>query len=214
MIDWKRDLLLMDKIGEGTFGKVYKGKLRQENINKTFAIKRVFIDKKYKSRELEIVQELNHPEVMKVHNVFVTTKDSSEQYLNIVMDFYDRNLFEVVNDHFATGEKTSNAGKSIAPNGSNKITELQQKLFIYQMLKGLSYIHSLKICHRDIKPHNMLVKGWELVLCDFGSAKKLISGETNLSYICSRCYRAPELIFGSTTYTTQIDLWSVGCVVL
>jgi serine/threonine protein kinase len=52
------------------------------------------------------------------------------------------------------------------------------------------------------------------VLCDFGSAKKLIPGESNLSYICSRCYRAPELIFGSTGYTSQIDLWSVGCIIL
>jgi serine/threonine protein kinase len=53
-----------------------------------------------------------------------------------------------------------------------------------------------------------------LVLCDFGSAKKLIPGENNLSYICSRCYRAPELIFGSTGYTTQIDMWSVACVII
>ena len=60
----------------------------------------------------------------------------------------------------------------------------------------------------------MLVNEWELVLCDFGSAKQLAPNEANLSYICSRCYRAPELIFGSTAYTPQIDLWSVGCVIL
>lgn len=123
------------------------------------------------------------------------------------MDYYDKNLFEVINENAMKG-----GGRQ--PLAINKNTELQQKLFIYQILKGLSYIHSLKICHRDIKPHNMLVKGWELVLCDFGSAKKLIPGEDNLSYICSRCYRAPELIFGSTGYTTQIDIWSVACVII
>jgi serine/threonine protein kinase len=50
-------------------------------------------------------------------------------------------------------------------------------------------------------------------LCDFGSAKKLIKGEPNISYICSRYYRAPELIFGATDYTPAIDVWSTGCVI-
>ena len=49
-------------------------------------------------------------------------------------------------------------------------------------------------------------------MCDFGSAKQLKAGEPNIAYICSRCYRAPELIFGNTSYTTQIDMWSAGCV--
>lgn len=49
-------------------------------------------------------------------------------------------------------------------------------------------------------------------MCDFGSAKQLKVGEPNIAYICSRCYRAPELIFGNTEYTTQIDMWSIGCV--
>lgn len=53
----------------------------------------------------------------------------------------------------------------------------------------------------------------KLQLCDFGSAKKLVKGEPNIAYICSRCYRAPELIFGATDYDPQIDVWSVGCVI-
>jgi serine/threonine protein kinase len=51
-----------------------------------------------------------------------------------------------------------------------------------------------------------------LQLCDFGSAKMLVKGESNIAYICSRYYRAPELIFGATDYTTAIDTWSYGCV--
>jgi glycogen synthase kinase 3 beta len=67
---------------------------------------------------------------------------------------------------------------------------------------------------RDIKPQNLLVDPVRhvLKLCDFGSAKALIRGEPNVAYICSRYYRAPELIFGSTDYTTAIDVWSAGCV--
>lgn len=52
-----------------------------------------------------------------------------------------------------------------------------------------------------------------LKLCDFGSAKRIIKGEVNVSYICSRYYRAPELIFGATDYTPAIDVWSCGCVI-
>lgn len=51
-----------------------------------------------------------------------------------------------------------------------------------------------------------------LKICDFGSAKQLIKGEPNVSYICSRYYRAPELIFGAVEYTVAIDVWSMGCV--
>jgi len=78
----------------------------------------------------------------------------------------------------------------------------------------LAYIHSLGICHRDIKPQNLLINPdtHELKLCDFGSAKILIKGEPNVSYICSRYYRAPELIFGASDYTPAIDIWSSGCV--
>jgi serine/threonine protein kinase len=58
-----------------------------------------------------------------------------------------------------------------------------------------------------VNPHTHQLK-----LCDFGSAKVLVKGEPNISYICSRYYRAPELIFGATEYTTAIDIWSAGCV--
>lgn len=91
---------------------------------------------------------------------------------------------------------------------------LDIKLFMYQLLRSLAYIHSLGICHRDIKPQNLLIDPATgvLKLCDFGSAKILVPHEPNVSYICSRYYRAPELIFGATNYSTQIDIWSTGCV--
>ena len=81
----------------------------------------------------------------------------------------------------------------------------------------------LSIAHRDMKPQNILVDliKNKSIICDFGSAKKLVKckfdlilAETNLAYICSRCYRAPELIFGATNYSSQIDMWSMGCILV
>lgn len=98
---------------------------------------------------------------------------------------------------------------------SQHLPILYVQLYTYQIFRALNYVHNvIGVCHRDIKPQNILVNPHthQLKLCDFGSAKMLVPGEPNISYICSRYYRAPELIFGATEYTTSIDMWSVGCV--
>jgi glycogen synthase kinase 3 beta len=133
--------------------------------------------------------------VMKVIGTY-TTLENGSQYLSIIMDYYDCDLFNYIKN-----------------NGKKGLNTFDIKLITYQIFRGLNYIHSLGVCHRDIKPHNVLVKGKKAVICDFGSAK-ILTNEPNLPYICSRCYRAPELIFGATHYTTMIDIWSVGCVIL
>ena len=115
------------------------------------------------------------------------------------MDYYAANLYESIHKY---------TKKNLMP-------RLKFKVFSYQLFRSLLYLKQLGIAHRDIKPQNILVndQNLRLVMCDFGSAKQLRHGEPNISYICSRCYRAPELIFGNTQYTSQIDMWSAGCVI-
>ncbi|KAK7843954.1 shaggy-related protein kinase alpha [Quercus suber] len=96
-----------------------------------------------------------------------------------------------------------------------KCLETGETVAIKKIFRALPYIHRcIEVCHRDIKPQNLLVNPHthQVKLCDFGSAKVLVKGEPNISYICSRYYRALELIFGATEYTTAIDIWSAGCV--
>lgn len=120
-----------------------------------------------------------------------------ELYLNLVLEYVPETVYSISRHH----------QKSKIP-----LPLLYVKLYLYQLSRALSHIHSLGICHRDIKPQNLLVnpENQQLKLCDFGSAKALVRGEPNVSYICSRYYRAPELIFGSTDYSTAIDIWSQG----
>lgn len=114
-----------------------------------------------------------------------------EVYLNLVLEYVPETVYRA--------SRYFNKIKTTMP-------ILEVKLYIYQLFRSLAYIHSQGICHRDIKPQNLLLdpNTGVLKLCDFGSAKILVENEPNVSYICSRYYRAPELIFGATNYTTKI----------
>jgi len=186
-------------VGHGSFGVVVRATV-QEKEGETVAIKKVLQDKRYKNRELQIMQQLKHPNIVELKNSFYTNGEKPDEvFLNLVLEFVPDTVYRV-SRHYSKMKQT--------------LPYIYTKLYTYQILRALSYIHSVGICHRDIKPQNLLLDPTTgiLKLCDFGSAKMLVKGEPNVSYICSRYYRAPELIFGSTTYTAAIDVWSVGCV--
>ena len=146
------------------------------------------------------MKELFHPNVITLKHAFYTQGDKEDEiYLNIVMDYVQETVFRILKHYNKSKEK---------------VPMILVKLYAYQAFRALAYIHALGICHRDIKPQNLLVHPdtHELKVCDFGSAKRLTKGEVNVSYISSRYYRAPELIFGATDYSQAIDVWSVGAV--
>lgn len=185
-------------IGNGSFGVVFRATVVQ--TGEVVAIKKVLQDKRFKNRELQVMRQLDHPNIVQLKHCFYSNGDSADElYLNLVLEFVPETVYRVIRSY--------QKSKEIVP-------VLYTKLYVFQLCRALGYIHSLGICHRDIKPQNLLLNPVDhtLKLCDFGSAKMLVQGEPNVSYICSRFYRAPELIFGSTEYTTAIDIWSLGCV--
>ncbi|OAY45035.1 shaggy-related protein kinase kappa isoform X1 [Manihot esculenta] len=185
-------------VGTGSFGVVFQAKCRE--TGEIVAIKKVLQDKRYKNRELQIMQMLDHPNIVSLEHCFFSTTDKEELYLNLVLEYVPETVNRIARNYSRIHQR---------------MPLIYVKLYTYQICRALAYIHNcIGICHRDIKPQNLLVNPstHQLKLCDFGSAKVLVKGEPNVSYICSRYYRAPELIFGATEYTTAIDIWSTGCV--
>lgn len=85
--------------------------------------------------------------------------------------------------------------------------------FLYQILRGLKYIHSANVLHRDLKPSNLLLNAnCDLKICDFGLARVTSETDFMTEYVVTRWYRAPELLLNSSDYTAAIDVWSVGCI--
>lgn len=189
-------------IGHGSFGAVFLAKIIE--TDEIVAIKKVLQDKRFKNRELQIMKILSkksHPYIVTLRHHFISKGSQSDDiYLNLVLDFVPETLYSIAKQYVKA---------------STTLPLYMIKIYMYQLARALAHIHGMGICHRDIKPQNLLINPttFKLKLCDFGSAKLLISGELNVAYICSRYYRAPELIFGSSDYSIAIDIWSYGCVI-
>lgn len=185
-------------IGNGSFGVVFQATIA--DTGETVAVKKVLQDKRFKNRELQIMKTLSHPFIVPLRHCFYSNGEKADEvYLNLVLEYIPETIYRIIK-HYSRTKRT--------------IPFLYTKMYMYQLARALSYIHTLGVCHRDIKPQNLLLdpQAHVLKLCDFGSAKVLTRNEPNIAYICSRYYRAPELIFGATDYQTTIDVWSFGCV--
>jgi serine/threonine protein kinase len=187
-------------VGNGSFGVVYVAQLAESNGGETVAIKKVLQDKRYKNRELQIMRKLDHQNVVSLkYFFFLSNEGKDDLYLNLILEYVPDTVYRVARQYSRQRQP---------------IPTIYIRLYTYQMFRALAYIHHIGVCHRDVKPQNLLIdpESGVLKLCDFGSAKFLLPGEPNVAYICSRFYRAPELIFGSTNYTNAIDVWSGGTV--
>lgn len=188
-------------LGQGTFGTVTRA--IDVETNEAVAIKSVMQDPRFKNRELQIMKLVRHPNVVALRNFYYTNGDKNpeEIFLNVVMEYVPETLHRCTRDYYKNREP---------------MPSILVKCFMFQLLRSAAYLQlpTVNVCHRDIKPHNLLVDAGKGVLkiCDFGSAKQLNPAEPNVAYICSRYYRAPELIFGNQYYSGSIDVWSVGCI--
>lgn len=181
-------------LGRGENGLVYECRTIE---NKRVAIKRVLNDPTIKSRELRILKNIESRYIIKYLASFYTPSPKPHiNYLHIVMEKYPMTLQQFIKENQGSPPR------------------IYIKLFVFQIMAGLSYLHSKGIIHRDISPQNLLVdpQTGQLKICDFGCSKFYNSKEPSTSYMFERPYRAPELIFDCTGYSMASDVWAAGCI--
>ncbi|KAJ3693975.1 hypothetical protein LUZ60_009455 [Juncus effusus] len=187
----------VEKIGEGTYGVVYKA--RDKCTNKIIALKKIRLDQKDEGipstaiREISLLKEMQHRNIVRLHDVVHT-----EKCMYLVFEHLDFDLKK----HMETCPSFSRNPFMI-------------KSFVFQILCGLEYCHSHRVLHRDLKPQNLLVdkRNNSLKLADFGLARAFaIPVRTFTHEVVTLWYRSPEILLGSKQYSTPIDIWSVGCI--
>lgn len=186
----------VEKIGEGTYGVVYKG--RNIESGQMIALKKITLEQEEEGvpcttiREIALLKELQHDNVVLLKDV-VNTKTS----MYLVFEYLDLDLKQ----HMESQQL-------------RKSPQLIKK-YLYQIISGIAYCHTHRILHRDLKPQNLLIdkNTKELKLADFGLARAFdIPIKRYTHEVVTLWYRAPEILLGSPHYSTPVDIWSIGCI--
>ncbi|ODQ79850.1 hypothetical protein BABINDRAFT_8043 [Babjeviella inositovora NRRL Y-12698] len=188
----------LEKLGEGTYATVYKG--RNRSTGTLVALKEINLDSEEGTpstaiREISLMKELKHENIVTLYDVIHT-----ENKLTLVFEFMDQDLKKYMDTH--------------GLHGSGALDPKVVKSFMYQLLRGILFCHDNRVLHRDLKPQNLLInaKG-QLKLGDFGLARAFgIPVNTFSNEVVTLWYRAPDVLMGSRNYTTSIDMWSAGCI--
>ncbi|XP_037094850.1 cyclin-dependent kinase 17-like [Pollicipes pollicipes] len=185
----------LEKLGEGTYATVYKGKSRLIP-NRIVALKEIRLEHEEGApctaiREISLLRKLKHANIVTLHDVCNTSTS-----MTLVFEFLEKDLKQYMEDC------------------SNVMSMNNVKLFLYQLLRGLAYCHQYRVLHRDLKPQNLLINQLgELKLADFGLARaKSVPTKTYSNEVVTLWYRPPDVLLGSTVYSTPIDMWGVGCI--
>jgi len=191
------------RLGKGAYGIVWRATDRR--TGKGVALKKIFdafqnsTDAQRTFREVMFLLKLqNHENIVRLENVL---KADNDKDLYLVFDFMETDLYAVIK--------------------ADILQDIHKRYVMYQALKALKYLHSGTLVHRDIKPSNLLLNSDCLTkVCDFGLARTVsangkgsaVNAAVLTDYVATRWYRAPEIMLGSTTYTTAVDMWSMGCI--
>ncbi|KRX09319.1 Protein kinase-like domain [Pseudocohnilembus persalinus] len=197
LIDEKYDITKI--IGHGAYGVVASGNDTKKNVK--VAIKKVtnafedLIDAKRILREIKLLKFFDHDNIIKLHDVLQPENRTGYEDIYIVTELMETDLHRVIYSR-------------------QELTDEHVQYFLYQLLRGLKFMHSANVIHRDLKPSNLLVnKNCDLTICDLGLARGFDQeDETKTEYVVTRWYRAPEVILQASEYTKAVDIWSVGCI--
>ncbi|KPI45417.1 Cyclin-dependent kinase 1 [Cyphellophora attinorum] len=206
----------IEKIGEGTYGVVYKAK-DLSNGGRIVALKKIRLEAEDEGvpstaiREISLLKEMNDPNIVRLLNI--VHADGHKLYL--VCEFLDLDLKKYME---ALPVSDGGRGKAL-PDGSAEMSRLglgkdMVKKFMAQLIEGVRYCHSHRVLHRDLKPQNLLIdREGNLKLADFGLARAFgVPLRTYTHEVVTLWYRAPEILLGGRQYSTGVDMWSVGAI--
>merc|ERR1711937_226666 len=184
----------------GAYGTVCS--FKDKETGDLYAVKKIqnafddLVDAKRILREVKLLRQLKHDNIISIFDMY-PPPDADFEDIYIVTDLMETDLHRVIYS-------------------KQQLTDEHFQYFIYQLLRGLKYLHSANVVHRDLKPSNILVnKNCDLKICDFGLARGYGGDEDdpNLTdYVVTRWYRAPEVVLLASEYTKSVDVWSVGCI--
>ncbi|XP_058110048.1 mitogen-activated protein kinase homolog NTF6-like isoform X1 [Magnolia sinica] len=185
-------------IGRGAYGIVCCA--RNSETKEEVAIKKIGnafdnrIDAKRTLREIKLLCHMEHENIVRIKDVVRPPERENFNDVYIVYELMDTDLHQIIRS-------------------SQTLTVDHCQYFLYQLLRGLKYIHSANVLHRDLKPSNLLLNAnCDLKICDFGLARTTSETDLMTEYVVTRWYRAPELLLNCSEYTAAIDIWSVGCI--
>lgn len=192
----------------GTYGVVYRGKNKE--TGQVVALKRIKIDDDNEGipcsavREISLLKELKHPNIVQLIDIL-----QSEKKLTLVFEYLESDLKKFLDTNVATNSKKTGEDYYYGEAEGEVI-----KSFLYQLLKGVAYIHSKLVLHRDLKPQNLLIsRQGQLKIADFGLARPFGAPVRGYSHeVVTLWYRPPDVLLGSKYYSTSIDMWSIGCI--
>uniref|UniRef100_A0A7N8XJI4 cyclin-dependent kinase n=1 Tax=Mastacembelus armatus TaxID=205130 RepID=A0A7N8XJI4_9TELE len=198
------------KVGRGTYGHVYKAKRKDGKDEKEYALKQIEGTGISMSacREIALLRELKHPNVIALQKVFLS---HSDRKVWLLFDYAEHDLWHIIKFHRAS---KANKKPMQLPRG-------MVKSLLYQILDGIHYLHANWVLHRDLKPANILVMGegperGRVKIADMGFARLFNSPLKPLAdldpVVVTFWYRAPELLLGARHYTKAIDIWAIGCI--
>ncbi|KAG5038518.1 hypothetical protein JHK82_019343 [Glycine max] len=204
-------------IGKGAYGIVCSA-LNSET-NEHVAIKKIAnafdnkIDAKRTLREIKLLRHMDHENVkLNKGDNKLQLKLPSCRMVVAIRDIVPPPQREIFNDVYIAYELMDTDLHQII-RSNQALSEEHCQYFLYQILRGLKYIHSANVLHRDLKPSNLLLNAnCDLKICDFGLARVTSETDFMTEYVVTRWYRAPELLLNSSDYTAAIDVWSVGCI--
>lgn len=195
---------VIETIGTGAYGVVSSA--RRKHNGQQVAIKKIsnafeeVTNAKRTLRELKILKHFKHDNIIAIKDILQPNiPHSAFKSVYVVLDLMESDLHQIIHSR-------------------QSLTPEHTRYFLYQLLRGLKYVHSANVIHRDLKPSNLLVnENCELKIGDFGMARGLSSHPEEshsfmTEYVATRWYRAPELMLSLHHYSLAIDLWSVGCI--